>query len=120
MTALNFFVILSLKYCDFYSESGRHNPYKVVLISLGSTSIHFNVVLLLTVTMSYHQELTLPRIEKFGGPFTTEQVEDVKTFLRILFSVRGPWHCVCLGCSNFKHCFLSIWNSYQWRTVLCT
>ena len=32
---------------------------------------------------------------KYGGPFTTEQVEDVKTFLRLL--VVGSLECIVLG-----------------------
>ena len=30
LTALNFFIILSLNYCDFHAEFRRHNPYKDV------------------------------------------------------------------------------------------
>ena len=44
-----------------------------------------------TVMMRDHQDLTLES-QRFGGPFTTEQVEDVKTFLRIvvILLVVGP------------------------------
>ena len=36
-----------------------------------------------TVMMRDPQDLTFAK-ERFGGPFTTEQVEDVKTFVRII------------------------------------
>ena len=37
-----------------------------------------------SVKMSFLHVWILAKVAKYGGPFTTEQVEDVKTFLRIL------------------------------------
>ena len=86
LTALNFFVILSLKYCDFYSESGRQNPYKVVYKILNFVRKHKYPFQCSAFT--YCDDELPSRIdfakERFGGPFTIEQVEDMKTLLRIL------------------------------------
>ena len=79
----------------FYTEPGQHNPYKTVIKVL-----HFarkNKYPLRRSAFTYCDDFSQPsRIdfakEIFGGPFTTPQVEDVKTFFRIvlvLFSL-GP------------------------------
>ena len=104
LTALNFFVILSLKYCDFYSESGRHNPYKIVYKVLNFARKHKYP--LQRSAFTYCDDELPSRVdfakERFGGPFTTEQVEDVKTFLRILlvFVVLGTVFVLDVPTSN--------------------
>ena len=88
-----FFVILFLiliftfwKRHWFYSEPGQSNPYKTVFKVLNFARKHKYPVQRSAFTYADDEEPT--RIdfakERYGGPFTTEQVEDVKTFLRIL------------------------------------
>ena len=48
------------------------------------TSNHNTEVHSHTVKMSFLLVLTLVRVNNYGGPFTTEQVKDVKTFLRLI------------------------------------
>ena len=74
LTALNFLIILSLKYCDFYTESRRHNPYKVVFKILNFARKHKYPFRCSAFT--YCDDELPSRIdfakERFGGPFTTE------------------------------------------------
>ena len=70
----------------FHSEPGHHNPYKTVYDVIKFAKSHKHPLLRSAFT---HCDNYIPsRLdfakERFGGPFTTEQVEDVKTFLRIL------------------------------------
>ena len=96
-----FFVILFLvlifscwKRRWFYSEPGQNNPYKTVFKVLNFARKHKYPIQRSAFTYADDEEPT--RIdfakERYGGPFTTEQVEDVKTFLRILLVliVLGP------------------------------
>ena len=78
----------------FYSEPGHQNPYKVVLKVLNfARKCKYP---LRRSAFTYCDDERPSRLdfakERFGGPFTTEQVEDVKTFLRILIVliVIGP------------------------------
>ncbi len=70
----------------FYIEPGQHNPYKMVLKVLMFAKEHKYPLLRSAFTFNDVERPT--RIdfakERFGGPFKTEEVEDVKTFLRIL------------------------------------
>ena len=88
-----FFVILFLllifscwKRHWFYSEPGQNNPYKTVFKVLNFARKHKYPRQRSAFTYADDEEPT--RIdfakERYGGPFTTEQVEDVKTFLRVL------------------------------------
>ena len=99
--SLIFFVVLLLllifscwKRRWFYSEPGSSNPYKTVFKVLNFTRKHKHPLRRSAFTFADDEEPT--RIdfakERYGGPFTTEQVEDVKTFLRILavLLVLGP------------------------------
>ena len=78
----------------FYSEPGHQNPYKIVLKVLNFARKHKYP--LQRSAFTYCDDERPSRLdfakERFGGPFTTEQVEDVKTFLRILMIliVIGP------------------------------
>ena len=70
----------------FYSEPGHQNPYKTVY---GVFKFAKNHKYPLRRSAFTHCDNYIPsRLdfakERFGGPFTTEQVENVKTFLRIL------------------------------------
>ena len=70
----------------FYSEPGQHNPYKTVIKVLHFARKHKYPIRRSAFT--YYGNEMPTRIdfakERYGGPFTTEQVEDVKSFLRIL------------------------------------
>ena len=70
----------------FYIKPDLRNPYKVVVKVLNFVRKHKHPLCRSAFTYS---DADLPsRIDfakqRFGGPYTTEQVEDVKTFLRIL------------------------------------
>ena len=70
----------------FYSESGQQNPYKNVLKVLNF--VRKNNRPLQRSAFTYDGSERPSRMdyakERYGGPFTTERVEDVKTCLRIL------------------------------------
>ena len=78
----------------FYSEPGQQNPYKMVVKVLNFARKHKYP--LQRSAFTYCDDEEPSRIdfakERYGGPFTTEQVEDVKTLLRILavLLVLGP------------------------------
>ena len=89
---LEFFVVVILLLISywkrgwFYSEPGHQNPYKTVY---GVFKFAKNHKYPLRRSAFTHCDNYIPsRLdfakERFGGPFTTEQVENVKTFLRIL------------------------------------
>ena len=67
-------------------EPGYHNPYKIVYGILKFAKSHKHPLQRSAFTFSENyipSRLDFAK-ERFGGPFTTEQVENVKTFLRIL------------------------------------
>ena len=70
----------------FYTEPVRNNPYKMVIKVLHFAWKHKYPLQRSAFTYSDDEEPS--RIDfgkgRYGGPFKTEQVEDVKTFLRIL------------------------------------
>ena len=75
------------KHYWFYTEpAGHHNPYKIVIKVLNFARKHSYA--LQRSAFTYCDNERPSRLdfakERFGGPFTTEQVEDVKTFLRIV------------------------------------
>ena len=77
-----------------YSESGQRNPYKTVIKVLKFIRNHKYP--LQRSAFTYCDDERPPRFdyakERYGGPFTTEQVEVVKTFVRILtlLTTLGP------------------------------
>ena len=80
-------IILSCwKHHWFHSEPHTHNPYGIVYRVLKFAAKHDKP--LRRSALTYCDDERPTRIEfakqKYGGPFTTEMVEDVKTFLRIL------------------------------------
>ena len=70
----------------FYIEPDLRNPYKTIIKVLNFVRKHKRPL--------YHSAFTYSNVDypsrtdfakqRFGGPYTTEQVEDVKVFLRIL------------------------------------
>ena len=70
----------------FYTEPGQRNPYRMVARVLNFT--RKNKYPLRRSAFTYCGDEDPSRIdfakERYGGPFTTEQVEDVKTFLKLL------------------------------------
>ena len=90
-------LLLFITYCQrksFYTRCVRDNPYKVVIRVLNFARKHKYP--LRRSAFTYCDDEEPSRIdfakERYGGPFTTEQVEDVKTFIRILIVliVIGP------------------------------
>ena len=73
-------------YSSFTSLPANQNPYKTVLQVLNFARKHKRPIQ--RSAMTYCENEPYKRIDlgkqKYGGPFTTEQVEDVKTLLRIL------------------------------------
>ena len=73
-------------YSLFTSLPANQNPYKTVLQVLNFARKHKHPIQ--RSAMTYCENKPYKRIDlgkqKYGGPFTTEQVEDVKTLLRIL------------------------------------
>ena len=69
----------------FYFEPGQHNPYKIVFRVLNFA--RKNKYPLRRSAFTYCDDFLPSRFdfakERFGGPFTTSQVEDVKTLLRV-------------------------------------
>ena len=78
----------------FIAHPAQHNPYKTVIKVLNFARTHKWP--LICSAFTYCDDEKPSRIdfakERYGGPFTTEQVEDVKAFLRILglLSTLGP------------------------------
>ena len=70
----------------FYSESVHYNPYKIVIKVLKFVLKHKYP--LQRSAFTYCDDERPSRLdfakERFGGPFSTEQVEDVKTLFRIV------------------------------------
>ena len=70
----------------FMIDSGSKNPYKLVLRIVKFAKDHTNPICRSAFT--YYEDELPSRLdlgkEKYGGPFTTEEVENVKAFLGIL------------------------------------
>ena len=84
-------MILIFSFCKrhwFYAEPGQHNPYKMVIKVLTYAWKHNSYHPLRRSAFTYQDSERPNRLdfakERYGGPFQTEQVEDVKTFFRIL------------------------------------
>ena len=98
-TILTLYVVMLLLVCCwkrswFYSEPGRSNPYKTVYDIIKFVKNHKYP--LRRSAFTYGDKYIPSRLdfakERYGGPFITEQVENVKTFfwiLLVLFAV-GP------------------------------
>ena len=85
-------IVLSTSLCLDYilvKEPATQNPFKVVYKVIRYAIKHKHPACRSAFT--YHEDDIPSRLDlgkaKYGGPFTTEQVEDVKTFLRLLSAV---------------------------------
>ena len=80
------FVITKWKHHWFYTDNGQENPYKNVIQILNFARKHKYPRHRSAFT--YADDNIPSRLdfakERYGGPFTTEQVENVKTFFRML------------------------------------
>ena len=82
-------------------EPVKHNPVKLIyqVLKYAAKNRHPR----LRSAFTYWEDKPYSRIDlgknKYGGPFTTEQVEDVKTFFRILAMVviSTPLMCLMIG-----------------------
>jgi peptide/histidine transporter 3/4 len=89
----------------FYSEPGQDNPYKMVVNVLRFAKKHSYPLQRSAFTFDGGEVPT--RIDfakrRYGGPFLTKQVEDVKSFLRILgvLMALGPIYILEVPVSNF-------------------
>ena len=100
----------------FYSEPGQHNPYKSVIRVLNFARKHKYP--LRRSAFTYHDNEMPTRIdyakERYGGPFSTAQVEDVKTFLRILVMLLflGPVFLLEVPASYFNFALFGLHTGY--------
>ena len=87
----------------FYFEPGQYNPYKTVFQVLKFAKKHKRP--LRRSAFTYSDDCIPSRLdfakERFGGPFTTEQVENVKTFFRLLLLLitLGPTYVILVPAS---------------------
>ena len=111
----------------FYSNRGMENPYKTVFKIINFTRKHRHP--LRRSAFTYCDNYMPSRLdfakERYGGSFTIEQVEDVKTFLRILivlFAI-GPIFTLEVPASYFIFPLFGFhtlhYNMYQTREF-CT
>ena len=86
VTVMLVLIIVCLKQCQFNVENQRSNPYRIIYKVLVFTRKHRYP--LRRSAFTYCDNEVPSRLDfakkRFGGPFTTEQVEDVKTFFKIL------------------------------------
>ena len=86
LTVMLALIIVCLKKCQFNVESWQSNPYRMIYKVLVFTRKHRYP--LRRSAFTYCDNEVPSRLdfakERFGGPFTTEQVEDVKTFFKII------------------------------------
>ena len=89
----------------FFVEPGQNNPYKIVYKVLNFA--RKNKYLLRRSAFTFSDNYIPTRLdfakERYGGPFTTEQVENVKTLLRILLLLvaMGPVFVLQLPASQY-------------------
>ena len=107
----------------FFNEAGQKNPYKTVF-----KVIHFarkHKYPLQRSAFTYSDNYIPSRLdfakERYGGPFTTEQVENVKTFLRILVVLlsTGPVFMLEIPASYFVFPLFSFHILHHLGTESC-
>ena len=124
---LSFVLLFSCRKKDwFYSEPGQHNPYTTVIKVLHFARKHKYPLRRSAFTYCGSQRPTRIDLakERYGGPFTTEQVEDVKSFLRILVILLtlGPIFLLEVPMSNFVFQSFALHIGYgpEFKTKNCT
>ena len=113
----------------FYKEPGQHNPYKTVCNVLNFARKHKHP--LQRSAFTYSDDYMPSRLdfakERYGGPFTTEEVENVKTLSRILLLLLtlGPVHMLQVPASQYMFPLFgyhvgygSIETTYYWTRVV--
>ncbi len=101
-------VIAIQKRSYFYTELGNINPYKMVLKVIGYAVKHRHPQQRRSAFF-YHSGLNPGRLDlskiHYGGPFSTEDVENVKTFLRILLVLMcvGPVFILKISTTYFMY-----------------
>ena len=112
----------------FYTEPVPNNPYKIVVKVLNFARKHKFPLQRSAFTYTDDEEPT--RIdfgkERYGGPYKTEQVEDVKVFLRILLVLLalGPVFAMEVPTTTVLPIFInhvveeSNYSSCDWKRVI--
>ena len=110
----------------FMIDTGSRNPYKLVYKVIKFAAQHKTPIRRSAFT--YCEDELPSRMdlgkEKYGGPFTTEQVEDVKAFLGILqvLLALGPVFTTDIAASNmlykFSYHLYNIWTRYSHHSLL--
>ena len=118
------FVLLLVSCCKyrwFSTNTGHHNPYKTVYKVL-SFARKYNYPLRRSA-FTFCDKYIPSRLdfakERFGGPFPTEKVENVKTFLRILttlFAI-GPVFMLEVPASYFVFPLFSLHTGHYYYKV---
>ena len=124
-----FFVLCVFSYWKrhwFYTEPGRHNPYKMVFKVLNFARKHKYP--LQRSAFTYCDDERPSRLDfckqRFGGPFTTEQVEDVKTFLKIVLVLMciGPIFVMDLPAENIIMYYFEVYFGapleFRWISIV--
>ena len=116
------FILLLVSCCKYHwfsTNAGRHNPYKIVCKVLNFARKH-NYPLRRSA-FTFCDKYVPSRLdfakERFGGPFPTEKVENVKTFLRILFILFaiGPVFMLEVPASYFVFPLFSIHTLHHYN-----
>ena len=111
----------------FYAEPGHTNPYKTVFKVIKFAKKHKYP--LQRSAFTYGDNYLPSRIDfakqRYGGPFTTEQVENVKTFLRIVVVLLavGPLFTLEVPASYFvfpMFGFHMLHHPQPWGKEYCT
>ena len=109
----------------FMIDSGSRNPYKLVYKVIKFAAQHKTPIRRSAFT--YCEDELPSRMdlgkEKYGGPFTTEQVEDVKAFLGILqvLLTLGPMFTTDIAASNMLYRFSNhLYKTNQFHYILTT
>ena len=122
ITLLLSFIISCWKRHWFYSEPGQHNPYIIAFKVLNYARKHKHP--LQRSAFTYGDNHIPSRIdfakERYGGPFDTEQVENVKTLLRILLLLfaLGPAYVLQVPASLYIFPLFGLHTGYNYSLVL--
>ena len=103
----------------FYTNAGQENPYKIIFKIMSFAWKHKHP--LQRSAFTYNDNYIPSRFdfakERYGGPFTTEQVENVKTFLRILVVLLsiGPVFMLEVPASFFMFPLISLHTFHHFK-----